>query len=1394
MKVSDQVSKVFFHHGLFCSTRPLPTLLTVICIFIFFCFPLQKINISRDVPFEAIPLPESKCKSLLSTPSIQKISNDDFNFTFVAQIIFRSAISPQHSDITHMDGLRCNLNASFRIREIVQSTAFFVNTKSNCSGTVGEQKLDSICMRMKDLLISLNTDAINLATTKSPTSRILSLPTPSLPFDGCAVLSPSLIWGNEWSLFHLDDIDLSERLNLNEVQELLDVLFGLPRRHLGMSQMKFRNLPVVNAFATTIVFRDFFPEYIHSLRERLMEAFPDSRFVGKISKGKSQDHYPDPLGKDSEPRVFVVHYRGHNYLVQYAPAFAVYTFLVLYIWFSVSKIDMVKSKFGLAVSACFTIFASLVMTLSLCATLGLMSPALRGREFFPYLVGLIGFENILATTKAVVGTPIDLPVKHRVAQGLAKEGWPVTKNLLYAFFCTALGFLTFDSAIQEFCLIAIISFTTDFFLQMFFFVPVLAIDIRRMELSDLRQRAPLSSIPPSLGNEKTVNTGFCNHSPAVIRSRDTAPPPDYHRRSMSPIPQNSQNLGHRRVHSDASNAAFMSSERNTSGGGVSFRRRFWAFRTNRRVFQHFGMAIVLIWLVIFLCYTLLPSPSPPRPTDSINLASPHLHKPGNGAGESKTAFSETEDVSFRRLFGLRSINLHGFEVRWDADNLWRHMAFSTWPSIADRYNFSLEGRRLVIFEPIHVVQLFSPAEAMHARRPAYEASNANAAAFSKSRAKATKGFSGMVLPEDQEFDSDRTWWSHVLSFGHKDALRALDLPWNGFLDWTTRLWSTATMAAASLLGAGFFLTITATVMLFVHKCLSRSNPNAYREPVVRVRQLVVPLLQKNHSIEEWIVAHGDGEQFSNGTISLWGDGLFHSFSGTTSTTFSTSSHRSRHRGETVDNLIAATVSGYFGGPKLIRSIRLWSADCGHLVATVDRFYPGSFEIRGAGSRHRDLSRRFSPIWSMKVLAPTGSLVAGCANGTIEIWDLDNFDLRQVIDLTSPEDFYNAQGELVETGGEPTPVGGVTVIEASLENQHIFYFGTSLGFVGCVKWALTPSSSTPTTPTNTEPISRGGRTNRPQWSVRAKWSAHPRSRGVVHLTPQRVPLPHRCFTPRSLSALDVHCLRSGGVGGCSSGGGSLREDWALVSGAMDGSLALIQPRHFRFQRFHWDPSHLLCADFLQSTIVVGQASGRLRMLSLTAAVPPANKDLHVEVFELCTISAMGATATTPTAEGSLGSASWIRLFKISTPSSTEDFRLVTYCHTGAVSVWSIHASSCHLIRRFPANTPAFAIRAPIICVDDRVIFGERGYLRLVNPRTAKYERSVQLMPPLLTYPTESVAKGERTMDSQVNPSVEQWERGLGPLGITGGSDGHQYLCGLSDAGKSLFIVPKSVLLN
>ncbi|XP_013793441.2 sterol regulatory element-binding protein cleavage-activating protein-like, partial [Limulus polyphemus] len=157
-----------------------------------------------------------------------------------------------------------------------------------------------------------------------------------------------------------------------------------------------------------------------------------------------------------------------------------YVILFLYVYFSVRKIELVKSKWALAVSAVMTMVMSLLMSVGLCIWFGL-NPTLNGSEIFPYLVVVIGLENMWVLTKSVVSTPVHLDVKVRVAQGLSKEGWFITKNLLTELTVLTFAFFTFVPAIQEFCLFAVVGVFSDFFLQMVFFATVLSIDIRRIE-------------------------------------------------------------------------------------------------------------------------------------------------------------------------------------------------------------------------------------------------------------------------------------------------------------------------------------------------------------------------------------------------------------------------------------------------------------------------------------------------------------------------------------------------------------------------------------------------------------------------------------------------------------------------------------------------------------------------------------------------------------------------------------------------------------------------------------------------------------------------------------------------------------------------------------------------
>ena len=116
-----------------------------------------------------------------------------------------------------------------------------------------------------------------------------------------------------------------------------------------------------------------------------------------------------------------------------------------------------------------TVIMSLLMSLGICLRCG-FNPTLNGSNILPYLVVVIGkkninllillihllilinlflgLENMLVMTKSVVSTPAHLDIKVRVAQGLSREGWSITKNLMTEITLLTFGFFTFVPIIQ----------------------------------------------------------------------------------------------------------------------------------------------------------------------------------------------------------------------------------------------------------------------------------------------------------------------------------------------------------------------------------------------------------------------------------------------------------------------------------------------------------------------------------------------------------------------------------------------------------------------------------------------------------------------------------------------------------------------------------------------------------------------------------------------------------------------------------------------------------------------------------------------------------------------------------------------------------------------------------
>ena len=264
--------------------------------------------------------------------------------------------------------------------------------------------------------------------------------------------------------------------------------------------MGISNNSIVFTYAITIALKSFNKPFIDELTQKLNERFANS---------------PDPSSSNT---IINLQYTSQN-ILYYIPYVSLYLLLFLYIYISVSKIEFVKSKWGLAFAAVAQVIASLFMSIGTCSFFGL-TPTLNSGEIFIYLIIFIGFENIIVLTQSVVSTPVDLEVRYRIALGLKKESWLITKIITFELIIIFSGILTMVPAIQEFCVFAYVGILIDFFMQMIFFVTVLSIDIRRMELSDLnRQRSVAKSISdPSLTSIiQPKSKNFCKKCERTIK-------------------------------------------------------------------------------------------------------------------------------------------------------------------------------------------------------------------------------------------------------------------------------------------------------------------------------------------------------------------------------------------------------------------------------------------------------------------------------------------------------------------------------------------------------------------------------------------------------------------------------------------------------------------------------------------------------------------------------------------------------------------------------------------------------------------------------------------------------------------------------------------------------------
>ncbi|XP_015430485.1 PREDICTED: sterol regulatory element-binding protein cleavage-activating protein [Dufourea novaeangliae] len=644
----DRVAGLYYAHGLFCSSHPIAVISLAISVMLLCCYPLVN-----------LPMPGNAPRTIINHTVVPE--NNTENLFYVQQVVLRVGVIPWAEELTLMDAFRGPLYEVFNLLEIIQNYQHPETLKT----------LGQVCLHI---------EAVKKRNGKKPEV---------LPEYNCLVLSPANLWQRSIELYSQDTNLINTIYSYQNLQKgkisLAEIMFGMNLKETGIKRYPIRLRQRILQYAVTIYFKDYDLEFIKGLHHRLKSYYHLHQTEGDNATSIPTDE------------ILHIFYPGEFNYSDIFPLMMTFNALFFYVYFSVRKIELVKSKIGIAFSATVTVIGSLSMTMGVCFFFGL-TLSLSGKEVFPYLVIIVGLENVLVLTKSVVSTPAQLDVKIRVAQALSKEGWSITKNLLTEVTILTIGLFTFVPAIQEFCIFAIVGLVNDFFLQMVFFSTILAIDIKRTELSSETSKFHMSNIPAM--RKQQFTTTITNRKPNIFRSKSH---PRLNGLSNGPtnvIAPNTQNTH--------------------TLGKIPKRLRIVHFWARTRIFQRAFMVWMIVWIsmiiynsgivehVIHLSETLkteseIDGYTLDRPQSLNNYVELNTMKPLSmpSATIAPDHLNRQDDLTNNVTEELNKLKPVDFPP-------WNRLSLYHWSSVLSMYNISAAGGRITILPTIKLSHSVSP--------------------------------------------------------------------------------------------------------------------------------------------------------------------------------------------------------------------------------------------------------------------------------------------------------------------------------------------------------------------------------------------------------------------------------------------------------------------------------------------------------------------------------------------------------------------------------------------------------------------------------------------------------------------------------------------------------------
>ncbi|OCL10514.1 hypothetical protein AOQ84DRAFT_362352 [Glonium stellatum] len=116
-------------------------------------------------------------------------------------------------------------------------------------------------------------------------------------------------------------------------------------------------------------------------------------------------------------------------------------------------------------------------------------------EAYPFVILVIGLENMFRLINAVLSNPPEMPTVHRIGNALGKVGHlslaAAGQNLFILWVLSRIV----SPGVAAFCAFAAVALVFDFVFHLTFFVAVLSVDVQRMELQDSLDRINLTWPP-----------------------------------------------------------------------------------------------------------------------------------------------------------------------------------------------------------------------------------------------------------------------------------------------------------------------------------------------------------------------------------------------------------------------------------------------------------------------------------------------------------------------------------------------------------------------------------------------------------------------------------------------------------------------------------------------------------------------------------------------------------------------------------------------------------------------------------------------------------------------------------------------------------------------------------